>query len=608
MSNRSVNIGVGLDTKGVATGTQRIQGELQKLTGSVKSITSSFSMLSGALIGGAAVGKFTDFIKDSILAASDLNETMTKAQTIFGDAAEAIFKFADNAVYALGQTKQQAIDAATTFATFGKSAGLSGDELAKFSTDLVTLSADFASFFNTSPDEAITAIGGALRGEAEPLRRFGILLDDATLRSKALQMGIVSTTKNALTPQQKVLAANAVIFSQSKDAQGDFARTQTGLANSTRILSAEFKVLSTTIGEELMPSMEIFANKLVHLFGSINKIGMATTAQMEGLKMMLQTDFSLSAGWKVLLGGTMALHGVIAGGGGDSKKAPAPTLGPANPNMLQVPKLGGIGTNSTVKVITEEEQKALDAKKKAAAAAHKLDLEQSASRKEALQTLISDLSNSAEKINSVYKDNSIALEKTTDAWGNTLVTSIHKNLSEVSALTTEFATANPIGFIREPMMQVVSDIKELTGMVNDAIEQFVVQTAVGLFGAIGEAIGGGGDALKKFGQDFLGEFGGFLQQVGGMIIAYGFAMEAFQKAFTNPLGAIAAGAALIVVGGMIKGAHEKKFGGGGGALPPMDYAGGGSYGGRLKEQIIYSRLDGRDLVLSNQRTGYSNGR
>jgi hypothetical protein len=607
MSNRSVNIGVGLDTKGVATGTQRIQGELQKLSGSVKSITSSFSMLSGALIGGAAVGKFTDFIKDSILAASDLNETMTKAQTIFGDAAEAIFKFADNAVYALGQTKQQAIDAATTFAIFGKSAGLSGDELAKFSTDLVSLSADFASFFNTSPDEAITAIGSALRGEAEPLRRFGILLDDATLRSKALEMGIVSTTKNALTPQQKVLAANAVIFSQSKDAQGDFARTQTGLANATRKLNAQFSELGVTIGQELLPTMENFANKLANVFEAVNKQGIAATAQIEGLKLLMSKELNLSSGWKKLLGVGLATFGYFAGN--TPEAATEPTDGKVAPNMLQGVKLGGIGTNSTVKLLTEEEKKILEAKRKAAAAAHKLDLEQSALRKEALQTLISDVSNSAEKINSVYKDNSIALEKTTDAWGNTLVTSIHKNLSEVSALTTEFATANPIGFIREPMMQVVSDIKELTGMVNDAIEQFVVQTAVGLFGAIGEAIGGGGDALKKFGQDFLGEFGGFLQQVGGMIIAYGFAMEAFQKAFTNPFAAIAAGAALIIIGGAIKGAHEKKFGGGGsGGGMSGGYGGGPSYSSGLQDNIIYSRLDGRDLVLSNQRTGYTNGR
>jgi hypothetical protein len=144
---------------------------------------------------------------------------------------------------------------------FGKSAGLAGDDLVKFSTDFTVLASDLASFNNTSPDEAITAIGAALRGEAEPLRRFGVLLDDATLRSAALELGIVSTTKNALTPQQKVLAAQEVIFRQTADAQGDFARTSDGLANSQRILAAQLDNVKVTIGTALLPiATELFAS------------------------------------------------------------------------------------------------------------------------------------------------------------------------------------------------------------------------------------------------------------------------------------------------------------------------------------------------------------
>jgi hypothetical protein len=47
------------------------------------------------------------------------------------------------------------------------------------------------------------------------LRQYGVLLDDASLRQAALELGIISTTKNALTPQQKVLAAQALIYKQT---------------------------------------------------------------------------------------------------------------------------------------------------------------------------------------------------------------------------------------------------------------------------------------------------------------------------------------------------------------------------------------------------------
>jgi hypothetical protein len=189
---------------------------------------------------------------DAVKAASDLSETQSKVGVIFGESADAINKFAATAATKLGQSKQQALDAAATFATFGKSAGLAGDDLVKFSTDLTGLSADLASFYNTSPEQAIGAIGAALRGESEPIRAYGVLLNDATLKQEALSMGIYNGT-GALSAQQKVLAAQAVILKQTSDAQGDFERTSGGLANQQRILAAQFENVKTTIGTALLP-------------------------------------------------------------------------------------------------------------------------------------------------------------------------------------------------------------------------------------------------------------------------------------------------------------------------------------------------------------------
>jgi hypothetical protein len=146
------------------------------------------------------------------------------------------------------------MDAAATFATFGKSAGLAGDELVTFSTDLTTLSADLASFYNTSPEQAINAIGAALRGESEPIRAYGVLLNDATLKQEAMSMGIYDGT-GALSAQQKVLAAQQVILKQTSDAQGDFARTSGGLANQQRILTAQIENTKAMLGEALLPTV-----------------------------------------------------------------------------------------------------------------------------------------------------------------------------------------------------------------------------------------------------------------------------------------------------------------------------------------------------------------
>lgn len=203
----------------------------------------------------AGVSFASDFVGKAISGATDINETVSKVGVLFGKQAGAIEKFAEGAGSALGQTKQQAMDAAATFATFGKSAGLSGGKLTGFSTQMTTLSSDLASFNNTSPEEAIEAIGAALRGESEPIRKYGVLLNDATLKARAMKLGLIKTTKEALTPQQKVLAAQAEIMAQTTAAQGDFQRTSGGLANQQRILSAEFENATTSAGQALMPML-----------------------------------------------------------------------------------------------------------------------------------------------------------------------------------------------------------------------------------------------------------------------------------------------------------------------------------------------------------------
>jgi hypothetical protein len=214
-----------------------------------------FAIKKAAIPAAAALAGLAAAAGPAISAASDLEENLSKVNVIFGEGAKDIEEFAKTAATALGQSQNAVLTAAGTFGTFGKAAGLGGAELAAFSNDFTALASDLASFNNTSPEEAVNAIGAALRGEAEPLRQFGVLLNDATLKAAAMELGIYSGS-GALTDQQKILAAQKVIYDQTGDAQGDFAKTSGGLANSQRILSAEIKNLQVEIGKGLLPVVD----------------------------------------------------------------------------------------------------------------------------------------------------------------------------------------------------------------------------------------------------------------------------------------------------------------------------------------------------------------
>jgi len=244
--------------KGVADA----QREFKSLTTTTQK--AGFILQRALLPAAAAIGTITQVIAPAIKAASDFEEATSKVNVIFGRASKSVKDFANTAARELGQSKQSVLDAAGAFGTFGKAAGLAGEDLSTFTTDFVTLSTDLASFNNTTPEEAVQAIGAALRGEAEPLRRFGVLLNDATLKAEAMNLGIYDGS-GALTAQQKILAAQAAIYKQTGDAQGDFARTADNLANKQRTLSALFKDFQIQLGQKLLPAATDFANGLVKI-------------------------------------------------------------------------------------------------------------------------------------------------------------------------------------------------------------------------------------------------------------------------------------------------------------------------------------------------------
>jgi hypothetical protein len=110
-----------------------------------------------------------------------------------------------------------------------------------------------------------------LRGESEPLRRYGVLLNDAVLKQEAMTLGIYDG-KGALTAQQKVLAALAAIYKQTSDAQGDFMRTSDGLANSQRTLSAMFEDVKVKMGQAFIKDIETATQNAIFLTEQFEKL------------------------------------------------------------------------------------------------------------------------------------------------------------------------------------------------------------------------------------------------------------------------------------------------------------------------------------------------
>jgi hypothetical protein len=200
----------------------------------------------------------------AVSAASDLSETQNKVQVVFGNMSDSVLEWSKTSATALGQSQQQALEAAGTYGNLFTALGLGQKPAADMSMSLVQLASDLASFNNADPSDVLQALRSGMSGEVEPLKKFGIAMNEVILKQKAMEMGFGDNIQ-ALTEAQKLQVRYAIIMGQTATAQGDFARTSDGLANSTRIMKAEMTDAAAALGQQLLP----YALQAVHFISGL---------------------------------------------------------------------------------------------------------------------------------------------------------------------------------------------------------------------------------------------------------------------------------------------------------------------------------------------------
>jgi len=192
--------------------------------------------------------------KDSISAASDLNESINAVNVAFLDAADSVLKLGETSAEAMGVSRTEFNAAAVRFSAFAERVVGEGGDVAGFIGDISVRAADFASVFNIDVAEALQVFQSGLSGEAEPLKRFGINLLDSEVKAYALRTGLIDVGET-MTEQEKVQARYGLLMEATAKTAGDFANTSDGLANQQRILSARLEDTRAALGEALLPAM-----------------------------------------------------------------------------------------------------------------------------------------------------------------------------------------------------------------------------------------------------------------------------------------------------------------------------------------------------------------
>lgn len=239
------------DIRDLQRGLTRAQGDIDTFAGKGGSTLGSFGK---KVVGAFAVKEILDFGMAAVKAASNLEESLNKSNTVFGQSAGVIRQWAEGAATDFGLSQRAALDAAGTFGNLFVQLGFGADEAANVSQQMTELAADFASFHNADIESVIVAQTAAFRGEYDALQRFLPLINAATVEQKAMEMTGKANAK-ALTAQEKAAAVTALMFEGAGDAAGDFDRTSGGLANQQRTLTARIEDAQAALGKKLQPVM-----------------------------------------------------------------------------------------------------------------------------------------------------------------------------------------------------------------------------------------------------------------------------------------------------------------------------------------------------------------
>lgn len=260
-------------------------GSTEQKTSKLGSVTTGVFQGMGQAVAGFGIGMVSagidagiEAIGNSIELSSDKAEAASKVNVLYGESADQITRASETAATTVGMSSGAYLESAGNLGNLLTNMDLTQDAAAGMSVDMIQLAADVGSFNNADPTEVVEAMGAAFRGESEPIRRFGVSLDEASIKAKAMELGLYSGT-GALDASARATATYQLILDDTSAAQGDFARTSDGLANQQRINAARMEDAWTRVGDSLAPLaaqiLPVLADGLVWV---VDQIGLVVEA------------------------------------------------------------------------------------------------------------------------------------------------------------------------------------------------------------------------------------------------------------------------------------------------------------------------------------------
>jgi hypothetical protein len=258
--------------------------------------------------------------KDSVMAASDISQQFGALDAVFQGNSKELKDFSKTMV----EFGLSAADSARYSALLGTQLtglGLTETDAINKTKELQILAADLAATFGGTTADAVAAFGSVLKGEYNPIERYGVAIRKSDITARVAAKGLKGLTGEALKAAE-AQSALELIFLKTTAAQGQAMREYNSLAAQLQRLDASYMNIKATIGLALLPVVERFTNYLlkelipaIEKFAEVNKkeIAKALEDTSNLFKMLIENSGNLTKVLGVLVSISTFLNTSILG-------------------------------------------------------------------------------------------------------------------------------------------------------------------------------------------------------------------------------------------------------------------------------------------------------
>ncbi len=233
--------------------------------------------------------------------AADVEDAMGATEQTFKSASDEMQNWAGNLESYYGIAEGEALEYGNMMGSMLQNiGGLTEDQAANQAQTLIKLAGDLTAMYGGTTADAVRALTGALKGNNSMLDNYGMAVNDATVKSKAMEMGLIGEGQQ-LDLASKQAATLALIMEQSGAAQGQAAREADGASGSMRALMTELKNLAASFGKILLPVITPLIAKLSEMAKWFSSLSPAA-----------KENVLIIAGMAAALGPTLAITGKLS--------------------------------------------------------------------------------------------------------------------------------------------------------------------------------------------------------------------------------------------------------------------------------------------------------